>query len=138
MSFTFTNAPADSDRDAVRIMLNDTSESGALLSDETVDWLIAEHPNVYLAAAAGAETIAVDSYSQPTNKKVGDLSLGRSADYLKYRQLAKSLRLRATRRVAPSAGGISVAAKTVAYADSDMVSPKFKTDQFSNPPGSTG
>jgi len=137
MTHTFTNNPAESDRDKVRILLHDTSSGPNALSDETVDWLISAHPNIWFAAAAGADAKAAKFYGQATSKKVGDLSISYQGDYLRWRQLANRLRGQAVRRVAPHAGGISEADKAAAFADSDMTPPKFRTDQFTNP-SSTG
>jgi hypothetical protein len=136
MSFTFTNNPASSNRDAVRIMLHDTSSGSAKLSDETIDWLLSAEPNLYLAAAAGAETIASEAAREPSSKSVGDLSISYAETAVRYSTLAKSLRMRGIRRVSPVAGGISQSAKDTQYGDSDMTSPAFKVGQFDNP-GST-
>jgi hypothetical protein len=136
MTFTFSNNPAESDRDKVRILLHDTSSGPNALSDETVDWLISAHPNVWFAAAAGAGTKAA-RLSEVAEKQVGDLRIRYRDQADGYGALAKSLRLLGVRRVAPHAGGISESDKAAAFADSDMTPPKFRTDQFTNP-SSTG
>ena len=44
MSYTFSGDPAASDVDAVRVLLSDTDSTDVLLTDETINWLLAEWP----------------------------------------------------------------------------------------------
>jgi hypothetical protein len=84
-----------------------------LLTDETINWLLAEWPTTRQAARAGAEIISSSMARQAVaSKSVGDLSL--SYDYSSrandYRMLADRLGAQATRRDAP-----------VAWANSDSL-----------------
>lgn len=125
MSFTYTNSPATSDRDAIRALVNDTAETGHRLSDETIAWLLGVESSVLYAAAAGAEIISASfaDDSKQDRIQVGDLSItagdesgARSRD---YRLLAEVLRERANKKVGAFSGGISISDKDSQESDSD-------------------
>ena len=115
--------PANSNNDAVRALLGDTSTSTALLSDSEVSWLVASHPNVYYTAAVGADMLFANNATSVTSKKVGDLSLvlgGGAGGATNYKQLGEELRLTAARMgVKGYAGGISVSDKDTQIGDTD-------------------
>jgi hypothetical protein len=124
MSFTFTNDPANSDRDALRILVNDRTETGHDLSDETIAWLLTENGNVYYAAAQAAEIIGSQYTSSVAEKQVGDLKIKRgdsSGDVAgKYKQLAQDLRRQGgIAGFNAFSGGISIADKDDELSDSD-------------------
>lgn len=104
MTFTYTNAPATVQIDAVRRLLSDTDSTDPLLTDETINWLLGDWPTVRQAARAGAEIIASSmARNAVQSKSIGDLSL--SYDYASrasdYRQLAASLGQQQARLTAP-------------------------------------
>jgi len=126
--------PTNSDTDAVRALIRDTSTSAPLLTDNEVGWLVADYPSVYFAAAAGANMIAGQHGDTVTTKKVGDLSLSKGSVAAEYRELAEDLRLQAVRRGAqPYAGGISVADKTSQETDSDWDRTEIRLGMHDNP-----
>jgi hypothetical protein len=130
MSVTFTNDPAGSNRDLVRIIVNDTTGK---LSDETIAYFLASEPSVWYAAAMCADTIA-GQYSQAGDLTVGDLTIRRNV--AEYRSLARSLRQRGSLGAVPFAGGISQADKDAETSDTDRVAPAFRVGQTDDP-GST-
>ena len=138
--FTFTNSPATSNRDAVRVLVNDTTETGHALSDATIAWLLSSHSSLWFAAAAAAELIAGQFSADVTEKQVGDLRLkkgGAGSDpATQYRMLAKHLRTRGALLGAkgPFSGGISQTENTNALSDSDYERPRFAVGMFDNPP----
>ncbi len=117
--------PANNTSDAVRALLGDTSTSTALLSDSEVAWLVAQHPNVYYAAAVGADMLFANNASAVVSKKVGDLTLTKGSGLggsvaSNYKELGEELRSTAARMgVKPYAGGISVSDKDTQEGDSD-------------------
>lgn len=146
MTWTFTNNPANSNRDLVRILISDTNTNSQLLSDEYIAYTLSVKPNAYLAAELCAKTLinstaAASAYlnSNVTKKKVGDLELtyggggggGSAADH--YRSLAKSLRLEAAMSVTPYSGGISVDDKANQRQDEDWDRPAFERGMHDNP-----
>mgnify|MGYP001767019782 FL=1 len=95
MTWTYTNNPAGSSRDALRLAVGDTIENDPRLSDEEVEHFLALYPaSLDLAAAKAAEAIAA-RYSSMAVSYVGDLdnSPHLKAEY--YLKLARQLRSRA-------------------------------------------
>ena len=95
MSWTYTNNPAGSSRDALRLAVGDTIENDPRLSDEEVEHFLSLYPECLdLAAAKAAEAIAA-RYSSMAVSYVGDLdnSPHLKAEY--YLKLARQLRSRA-------------------------------------------
>jgi len=117
----------------IRRLIYGGSGSSGSLSTGDLEWFRSNNVNLYIGAAAAAGAEAAKAYASPTYKTVGDLSIGQSGIYLRYRALEKQLRAQGVRRIAPYAGGISVAGKDSDYADSDMVTPVFRVGQFDNP-----
>jgi hypothetical protein len=147
VAFTFTNDPANSNRDAVRVLINDRTETGHRVSDETITWLLSTEASVVYAAAAAAELVAGQFADAVTTKAVGDLRLtkGDSAGNVagSYRALAARLRRQAAMNgAAPFSGGISVNANDLARDDSDWSKPQISVGMDDNPPvtstGTTG
>ena len=119
MSVTFTNRPATSNRDLVRILIHDTT---GRLSDETIDYFLTSEPSVWYAAAMCCDTLSAEAQGK-TSLTVGDLSVGYSAG--EYKALAKSFRIRGSRAAVPFAGGITQSDKNTETADSDRAEPSF-------------
>ena len=95
MTWTYTNNPSGSSRDALRLAVGDTIENDPRLSDEEVEHFLALYPaSLDLAAAKAAEAIAA-RYSSMAVSYVGDLdnSPHLKAEY--YLKLARQLRSRA-------------------------------------------
>ena len=95
MTWTYTNNPGGSSRDALRLAVGDTTENDPRLSDEEVEHFLGLYPDsLDLAAAKAAEAIAA-RYSSMAVSYVGDLdnSPHLKAEY--YLKLARQLRSRA-------------------------------------------
>ena len=95
MTWTYTNNPGGSSRDALRLAVGDTIENDPRLSDEEVEHFLSLYPDsLDLAAAEAAEAIAA-RYSSMAVSYVGDLdnSPHLKAEY--YLKLARQLRSRA-------------------------------------------
>jgi hypothetical protein len=127
MSVTFTNSPAGSNRDLIRILINDTT---GRLSDEYIAYSLTAEPSVWYAAALCAETIS-GQFSQSGDLTVGDLSIRRSIS--EYRNLAKTLRARGSRGAVPFAGGLTVSDKDTEKTDTDRVKPAFSIGMHDDP-----
>ena len=151
MTWTYTNNPANSPRDLIRILVGDTNTSRQLLTDEFIAYTIANKGNSYLAASLCAETLvsstaAAAGYlaSNVAKKKVGDLELSyggggsgtSAADH--YRGLAKTLRRQAASKITPFSGGISSDDKDTQTQDSDREAPAFAIGMHDWGSGSTG
>ncbi len=142
MTFTFTNDPANSNRDAVRVLVDDRTESGHRLSDETIAWLLTSEANLWYAAAAAADTLASQFADAVTTKQVGDLRLTKGDNVGNvagsYRTLAARLRRTAAMNgAAPFSGGIGKAANRTANDDTDWAKPQFAVAMHDNPPSAS-
>lgn len=126
MTWTYTNNPANSNRDLVRDLINDTNTSDQKVSDEFIAYALSAKPNVYLSAALCAERIAGTKVDNVTRKKVGDLELSYEQQSASYRMLAKSLRVQAMTAAKPYSGGIGVSDKATQKSDSDWARPAFE------------
>jgi hypothetical protein len=94
MTWTYTNNPGESSKDALRLAVGDTIEEDPRLSDEEVEHFLSLYPgSLNLAAAEAAEAIAA-RYSSMAVSYVGDLdnSPHLKAEY--YLKLARQLRSR--------------------------------------------
>ena len=130
--------PANSNTDAVRALIRDTSTSAPLLTDAEVTWLVAQHANVYFAASVGADMIAAGFSDTVTQKKVGDLSWTKASGASEYRDLSEQLHTTAVRRgVKGYAGGISVADKASQETDPDWDRPEIRLGMHDNDGDST-
>ena len=111
--------PATDTTDAVRLLIHDTGAT-PLLTDIEVDWFIAQHSNVWFAAAAAATSISATYTDAIIEQKVGDLSWKKAGGSGQYQTLAAELRAAGVRiGVAPYAGGISISDKDANLSDSD-------------------
>ncbi len=130
MAFSYSGNPADSDKDSVRFLLQDTTEPGEFLQDEEINFLVAQEVNIYSAAAAGAMLLAGRSHNVKT-KKVGDLSITFGSET--WKGLAEWLRGRGSSYQIPSAGGTSRSDKRTLEDDNDWLVPDFFRDIHRHP-----
>ena len=133
MTWTYGGAPSTATstgrRDAVRLLLKDTSSGSALYSDAEITFFLTHYRNNIWRAASGAAQGL--SAREAESKSVGDLAIagfGKS-----WRELAAEYRLHADSHVSLYAGGISVSDKQDAEADTDRVQPAFTRTLFQNP-----
>lgn len=114
--------------DQVRFLVGDTSNSASteLLADGEITWILTQETNVYRAASVAAEAIAA-KFSRLADTSVGDVSVSNSQKSAQYKDLAKRLALKATKRgsAAAFAGGISVSDRDTRLDDTDRVDPFF-------------
>ena len=101
MSFVYTD-PGTSEKDHVRLLVGDTDEKSALLSDEEIEFFIAEAGNVYWAASSACEAMAASVAREVSNSLEG-ASAQLSDQYQNLKEQARMLRIDAQRK-----GGTSV------------------------------
>jgi DUF4097 and DUF4098 domain-containing protein YvlB len=107
MTFTYSGDPTTSTRNKVRFLINDTTATDVLFSDEELDYLITEWgTNVYEISRAACETL-VSRFSRladSTSKSVGDISVSQSftAKSKQYQDLANSFLDRKMRKSPPT------------------------------------
>lgn len=131
MGWTYSGNPAASDRDAVRYMVGDVDSTAPLTTDEAIAWEITQWPNIYLAAANVADSIAA-LLGRIQGMRADGVSYGDAATQMRER--AKTLRARGstagnggtgTAGGGLFVGGISQADKASRAADADRVRPVF-------------
>ena len=121
MTVTFGNNPSGSNRDLVRILVQDTT---GRLTDETIDYFLTSEPSVWYAAAMCADTLA-GLMGGSASVTVGDLSSVNWLSAPQLRSLAKSFRMRGSLAAVPFAGGIKQSDKDTENADTDRVPHAF-------------
>ena len=139
MTFTYVG-PATSDRDKVRFLIQDTDSTNPHMTDEEINWLIAEWADVYDAAANAADVLA-GSYAHKADysKSVGDLTLSEtfSTQSERFASLATNLRLNRMRRYVPSWVANAEALKSTADRSVTTYNTDAYTGQMDNPRTST-
>jgi len=95
MTWSYSKDPADSDLDAVRFYVQDTDPNDQLISDEEIEFLIAQWTPVYasniMIASMAAEAIAA-KFAREVSYSADGVSVGVNELQTKYDQLALSLR----------------------------------------------
>lgn len=134
MPFTYAGQPSTGTtagrRDAVRLLLKDTSTAnGVLFQDAEIAFFLTHHNNnVWRAAASAAQGLAA---REAESKSVGDLAI--SGFGKSWRDIAEDYKRHADRHVSLYAGGISVSDKQAAEQDTDRVAPAFTRTTFQYP-----
>lgn len=130
MSWTYTNDPANSDLDAVRLLIGDTDSTDQQLQDSEVNYFISVTSDTYSAAALASRSLA-SKYARLVDKYVGDLRIQHSQRMDAYLALADRLESQGSMLGAsPYLGGNSVSEKETEQADTNKVQPYFTRDQF--------
>lgn len=143
MAWTYTNNPAAVPRDAVRLLVGDTDTTDQKVTDEGIAFFLAQTGNdTYLAAALAARSIAA-GFATDVDTKFESVSSSYSQLSDNYYKLAVRLEAQAKKFGSkglgvPAAGGITYSDIDANDLDSDRVQPKFKQDQFANPPRNSG
>jgi len=138
MTATYTD-PSNSNSDFVRFLIGDTDVSNAELQDEEIAAILTETSDeVYTAAAICARALAA-KFAKLVDTKFEDVSSDYSNLRDNYYALAQKLEVQAKKYGskgfgAPIAGGLTYSDIRSNEQNDDRVQPKFKQDQFSNPP----
>lgn len=122
MSWTY-NPSLNTSRDRVRLYIGDTDTDDQQLSNEEIDAMLLLDASVFAAAAMAARTLAA-KYARQADKWVGDLKILASQKARAYHELAETLTAKSTSFVGtPTAGGVLVAEKETAAANTALVQP---------------
>lgn len=130
MSYSYSNNPAGSNVDLLRMLLHDTSSGTAKFSDEDLQWFVDNSANVWYAAAEAADTLAARITASGASKSVGELRIDYGGSAQHYENLAARWRSRGSRGAVPFAGGIFSADKDTENADTARSTPAFRVGQF--------
>ena len=121
----------------VRFLIGDTDSSDYAITNDNISFSLTQSgDNIYLAAAICARALA-GKYSTYVDTKFESVSSDYSQLAENYYKLARRLEQQAKKYSA----GLGVAAGGLTYSDieandenPDRVKPKFRQDQFANPP----
>jgi len=125
--------------DAVRLLIGDTDTNDQKLQDEEIVFFIEQSGNdVYLGAAQSARAIA-GKYAVQVDTKFEDVSSDYSQMSENYYKLATRLEAQSKKYGSrglglPAAGGLTYSDIEANDLNDNRVQPKFKQDQFANPP----
>lgn len=118
-SWTYSENPGTSTRDAVRFAIGDTDAQDPLLWDEEIDFAIAEHGTVLGASQACVRAI-VAKLAKEMDRTVGALSASFSQRHEHYKELLVTISSQVSESLgAPYAGGISTTDKQAQRSDQD-------------------
>lgn len=140
MTWTYGGDPENSERDAVRLLVGDTSTDDQLVTDEEVQYALSQSRTVPGAASLTARAIA-GLFSRDVDINVSGTSYSESQRAEHYRALASRLsRMAATasprtgaKGPVPVVSGVSRSAMETVRDDSDRVRPEFRRGMFDNP-----
>lgn len=139
MTWTYTNDPVNVPRDAVRLLVGDTDTNDQKLTDEAIVFFLTQAgDDTYLAAALSARSIAA-SFAVEVDTKFESVSSDYSQLAENYYKLATRLEAQSKKFGSrglglPAAGGLTYSDIRANDLNDDRVQPKFKQDQFANPP----
>ncbi len=136
MSFSYDPTRLDLPLNRVRLLIQDTVADDPLLQDEEVLSFIEEEGNVYRAAAAACDSIALKLGRESDSKGETQWLSKEKAEH--YTGRARELRRQASRRAKPGAGGLSKSEKRAAADDTDRTQPAFTRDLHEIPAGALG
>jgi hypothetical protein len=130
MSWTYSGNPMASPVDETHFRLGDVNPSMPLATDEECAFALAEHGgNTYLAAAALAESKALEFLYRPTMVKKGDRMTSYADQAQAFLTLARQLRNNASMKTTSLyAGGIDVSEKNAERRDTSLVPPFARSD----------
>ncbi len=132
MTWSYTNAPNTSNRDAVRFLVGDNDFDNKKVTDEEITFALAEEGGIHLASSLIAKGLAA-RFATLVDRSIGDLRISYSQRQKHFTDLAKELKARGDAsggRV--YAGGISVSDKKTVKSDTDRVKPAFAKGMHDN------
>lgn len=133
MAFTYDPERLDLPLNRVRLLIQDTVEDDPLLQNEEILSFVEEEGNVYRAAAAACDSIALKLGRESDSKGETQWLSKEKAEH--YTGRARELRQRAKGRAKPAAGGLSKSEKRAVADDTDRTQPAFTRELHEIPAG---
>lgn len=131
-TFTYSNDPSKSDRDAVRFMVGDTNKDRPLFDDREIDYQLTATPNVAIAASELLFAKAAEFATQ-ADIRVGDVSKSLSKVSENLKACAERLKSDALLRARPFFGGLTKSGKRALAEDTGATQPQFFLGQTDDP-----
>ena len=139
MATTYDGNPATNSRNKVRFKTGDVGTTHGkfpfILTDEEIDWVITQKPDLDIASADCCDSIAAKIAGQIANKGVSgnSRSVFPSPDF--FHKLGRTLRNARLYAADILVGGSSVADNLAMETDADLVQPAFKIGMDDYPGG---
>lgn len=130
MTWTYDPTLA-TDRDKIRTLIGDTNTADQLLTDEQIAYMLAQTPQVDLAAAECCDLILAKLARDIDRSNIG-MSSQRSQKVQHYQDLAQRLRAKAGTLSQTYVGGLSLAEKDELNDDADYVPMPFAVGRDEN------
>ena len=124
MTWSYSGDPADSKKDEVRFLIQDTNPNEQLISDEELQFLITQNSNTLLAASYACNAIAT-AFSRFPDTQEGDISVNCSQIVEQYTEKAKYFRNRANL-------GTKICFENRTKENGRPSNPEFSLGQFDN------
>ncbi len=126
MGFNYSGDPSNSNLDAVRFLIGDTTSPGDL-QDAEIIYLVAAYATVGLAALAATRTL-VSKFATTVDKSVGDLKISASQKFKHYLALIPVMEelIAADNPVGVYLGGLVQSEEDSDDADSTITHPRMK------------
>lgn len=134
MSWTYTQNPASSTKDAVRYLVQQTSTNDpVLVQDAEIDWAITQTGNAYAAAVMVAESM-LQSYAgkDALSLTVGNLSETYGDRSARLQQTLANLKRRMSLYARTDAGGITLASREARLEDTSLTPMVFAVGMDDN------
>ncbi len=125
MTWTYSNDPANSTRDELRLMVGDTDTGDQLLTDEEIAYYLSLNSDDALASAPSACEGIAAKFSRQANTTNQGLSVAASERAKAYLRLADELRDRAATLGEVFAGGLTISGKEALADDTNATQPAF-------------
>jgi hypothetical protein len=136
MTWSYTGDPKNSQKDAVRFLVQDTDENDQLITDEEIDWLLDQDNNLYKVASEAAKAIAA-SFARLADTDIESVSVQYSQKHKQYMLLATRLEIKGgsgSGLAAPDVSGVSNSDMEAVRKNPDRPDSRFYRGQFDNPP----
>ena len=134
MTWTYTNDPANVQRDAVRLLIQDTDSTDALVSDEEIAYFLAKGGSDIGAAYLAALSVSA-KFGRLADERTGEIEVKWSQRSRSYAALAADLKKQIIMYAAPVpyAGGISISDIDTRRSNTDRTAEAFSLGITDNP-----
>lgn len=135
MTWSYNETDLTTELNQVRLLIQDTSSTGMLMSDEEVTFFIDQGSNIYESANLACISLKA-KFADGVSKTVGKLSIELQQKTEHYGQLADTYLTKSKTKGGAQvfAGGLTISGKEAVRSNTDRVDPSFQRD-FMDFPG---
>jgi len=132
VTFTYSSTSISTDLAKVRTLVGDTNSNDPLLTDEQINFFLAETADIYLAAANAVRRGILPQLARRIDRTGTGFSATRSQMSQHYRDLAADLESKAYLGLEVTFGGTSTSDADNLESDTDFIQPTFQSGQHRN------